>query len=80
MACRYCQRERACPFTVTARVADSEVTVEFAFCSRGCLAAWASPEIDYSTADVSGAPLREVDPGESSPRGRRGSPSAAPTD
>lgn len=59
MQCRYCQRERSCPFAVEATVADTDAAVTFAFCSPGCLAAWAAPEMDYSEYDVSGDPLDE---------------------
>lgn len=62
MPCRYCERDRACPFTVTARVGDTDATVEFAFCSPGCLAAWADPTMEYDAYDVSGDPIPDEEP------------------
>lgn len=54
MSCEYCDRERSTTYTIDASITGTDATLEFDFCSRDCLAAWASPAMDYGSVTVNG--------------------------
>lgn len=57
MPCEYCERERSPAYTLQASIGETDASVEFDFCSRSCLAAWASSTMDYEAFTVSGQPV-----------------------